>query len=1151
MKFKKLKVLLSSALSACVIASSAIIPSVSFAEVIPNQTVDANFDDGKKSFSNAVTVNSPTDPSETDKVLRLGYNGEDGITDGPSYFPPKLSKYLVYSFDIYYDTFNTSKQQIAYWRIIHGREIRGSEGSYSSGACWLNLGSISKAADSSGNTAYLIDNNGKYTDELVKSKTWYTLKYVVDTSDFVIRAYLGETGSELKPVSYQKGMQDQSWKYADEYNSKFGKIGYNTITVSDDKKSYTVGEYADWSDTFQFSKNAGTLDADNVYINNFGIKAYNYLYEAVNAASTIEEVKDVLDFYSETGAFNYGNDFAFVTSKDYIYNSLIGKDFTNNADVQTAFNDSVGEYATSLCAAMNNATTSDDVKNVIESYAKSNKIVLASEDELSYITDMDAFYASFLGYNYKTDEEVQKIYNSKVMQARPGIKLAEYGPFDFEDGSNALSTGTVEADPTADAYDYADRADNKVLSMNANSVYVLSEPVSKGILEIKAQIFADYYNGSSDPEYNDGADPRGDSKFGSYAIAVWGNKGSSTGSTKIGALARSGNIVSENGGWGQSFFEKHKWYDVTYRIDLESKCMTGTYALVGEEPEDLYFQSAYAKEDGTTAQHNSKYYYFDGLFWNNNKNSTLPEIIKQISVTSINDKLDNYIDNFEVNVYKPLYVAVNGESNVDNVKSIIETYSKLGQIDTTKIGSLDMTSVYSAIAETGTFSSNDQIQKMIDEYVEPFSKTELTHSYIDDNRLICGYGDITIADLISTFTVSTGATVSVYEYDGVTAADLNAKAKKGIKIKVTAANALTSETYVLGEAKYTAYSPLVAFEKVDEVEYFKASADVKSYVSTPAVYMIVAAAYDGNKMTDIDVGTITLTAPGTVSASASVAKKDGADVTYKAILVDSSFRPVQSAVSINESLAGKKVLSIGDSITGNYTPGYPGYISNILGTEWFNGGVGGTTLSLGSSGLNKYISFVNVADMLTDENYDFTETDTWAITNNGISGPSQDHYKDTLKTVNLDEIEYITMLYGTNDYSTGALLDNAENKYDKTTIKGAARYGFEKLLAKKPDLKIIVAAPFYRDRRNNDPVTGEDHLNSDENPNSRGLYVRDYSNAICEVCAEYDIPVYNLYDISDINRFNENYYLSDGLHPTEKGKQYLGGLFAQMLIENK
>lgn len=1151
MKFRKLKAFLSSAVSAAMIASTVIVPTLALAEVTPTKTLVIDFDDEAKKFSNVFFTSNPTDETGTDKVIRLGYMGEDGITDGPSYVGWKFEKYIVYDFDIYYDSFNTTKQQ-TYWRMVNGQELRGSEGSYTSGACWTGLGAISRAVDADGQTAYVVDGHGKYTGDTVNPKKWYSFRYVVDTSNFVIRAYYGEKGSELKPVSYAKGMSEQAWKYTDEYNANFSQKGYASVKISDDKKSYTYGDFATYTETFQFGRNEGTQGTENVYVNNFTVNTYDYLNEAVNNAQSAEEVKDVLDFYAETGAFKYGNSFAFVDSKDYVYEALIGKNFETCEAVQTAFDTAVAEYATSICAAMNNARSAEDVKNIIESYASNGSFNLATADELSYITDMDAFYASFVGRYYRSDDEVQRLYDSKVMQAKPGIKLSEFGSYNFEDGNKGFNNGTIDTDPTAEAYGFSDRSENHILNITSNSVYALSEPVTKGILEIKAQIFADYYNGTSDPEYINGADPRGDAKLGSYGIGVWGDKAGTTGTTKIGAIARSGNIISENGGWGETSFAKHKWYDVTYRIDLDTKCMTATYALPGEAPKDMVFQSAYLKDDGTTAQHISKYYYFDGLFWNNNKNGTLPDKIKQVTLSGISSKLDNYIDNFEVNVYKPFYVAVNGENNINKIKELINTYSALGQIDISKIGKLDMTPVYTDLAGSDMFTSNAQIQKMIDSYVEPYSKTELTHLYTDDNRLICGYGDITVGDFIESCTLSNGATAAAYEYDGVTLADTNSMAKAGIKIVVTAANGLTSETYVLGDAKYTEFAPLVSFETLsDGSVYFKAQAAVKSYVKDPKAYMIIAAAYDGNKMIDIDARTITVAAPGEASAAASILKKDKADITYKAIFVDSSFRPVKDDVKVDRTLEGKKVLSIGDSITGNYTPGYPGYISNILGTEWFNGGVGGTTLSLGSSGLNKYLSFTNVADMLTDDNYDFSETDTWAIDNKGISGPSLDHYKNTLKTVNLEETDYLTMLYGTNDYSQGARLDNAENKYDKTTIKGAARYGFEKLLAKNPDLKIIVAAPFYRDRRNNDANTGEDHLNSDENPNSIGLYVRDYSNAICEVCAEYNIPVYNLYDISDISRFNEYYYLSDGLHPTETGKQYLGGLFAQMLIENK
>lgn len=175
MKFRKLKAFLSSAVSAAIISSTVIVPTVALAEVTPTKSLVIDFDDEAKKFSNVFFTSNPTDETGTDKVIRLGYMGEDGITDGPSYAGWKFEKYIVYDFDIYYDAFNTTKAQ-TYWRMVNGQELRGSEGSYTSGACWTGLGGISRAIDADGQTAYIVDGHGKYTDATVNPKKMVQLQ---------------------------------------------------------------------------------------------------------------------------------------------------------------------------------------------------------------------------------------------------------------------------------------------------------------------------------------------------------------------------------------------------------------------------------------------------------------------------------------------------------------------------------------------------------------------------------------------------------------------------------------------------------------------------------------------------------------------------------------------------------------------------------------------------------------------------------------------------------------------------------------------------------------------------------------------------------------------------------------------------------------
>jgi len=501
--------------------------------------------------------------------------------------------------------------------------------------------------------------------------------------------------------------------------------------------------------------------------------------------------------------------------------------------------------------------------------------------------------------------------------------------------------------------------------------------------------------------------------------------------------------------------------------------------------------------------------------------------------------------------------AINEADTADKIKTALSFYASEGIADLTNIGTYPADELYALLAAKTDFASNEEIQSFIDEYMQPYMVAELISldiTYTLDNRLYCGYGDITIAEILEAATVSEGASIEAYEYDGITKADTSKLAHEGIKLIVTAANGNSKSAYCLGYAKYVEYSPLAAFGTDDEGnETFTTEFAVKSYVEEAKSYYVVAAEYDEDSLVGFDVVTLTANAADTFTALASFKTTDSASNTFKSMVFEAgSMKPVRKSVVINKSMAGANVLSFGDSITGSYEPGYPTYTANLLGTNSYNGGIGGTTLSYAPSGSAKYISMVKVSDFVSNPEYDFAETDAYVDAE--VSGKSNERYHNVLKTVNVADMDYITMLFGTNDYSQNRLLDNPDNKYDISTIKGAARYVFENLYAKNPDVKIVVSAPFYRDRWKHvdvDGVSVEDGLNGDERVNTAGLYLRDYSEAILEVCGEYDIPAYNLYDISDINRFNEEYYLHDGLHPSDAGYKHLAGIFAEILLENK
>jgi len=122
---------------------------------------------------------------------------------------------------------------------------------------------------------------------------------------------------------------------------------------------------------------------------------------------------------------------------------------------------------------------------------------------------------------------------------------------------------------------------------------------------------------------------------------------------------------------------------------------------------------------------------------------------------------------------------------------------------------------------------------------------------------------------------------------------------------------------------------------------------------------------------------------------------------------------------------------------------------------------------------------------------------------------------------------------------------NSASDADATgdTFKGAINLSLDKLMTRYPNLKILLVTPVWRSRQ----VNGDD-LESDNNPNSLGLYLRDYVEAIKDMGKKYHVPVLDLYNTSGINKYTKELYLSsDGLHPNSTGYTHLANLIAAKL----
>lgn len=240
-------------------------------------------------------------------------------------------------------------------------------------------------------------------------------------------------------------------------------------------------------------------------------------------------------------------------------------------------------------------------------------------------------------------------------------------------------------------------------------------------------------------------------------------------------------------------------------------------------------------------------------------------------------------------------------------------------------------------------------------------------------------------------------------------------------------------------------------------------------------------------------------------------------------------------------LAGKTIVNFGDSIFGNYlTPNdISTEISNQTGAKVYNCAFGGCRMGKHSEYYDNF-SMYRLADAVASG--DFTAQD------NSISNVTIQHastHLSALKSINFNEVDIVTIAYGTNDFTGGNVLDDEENKYNTDTFCGALRYSIETLLAAYPHLKIVVCSPTWRFWNDNGEYTydSDTHIIND-------CLLTDFVKATNDVCVEYKIPFIDNYYSLGFNKFTRTAYFSatDGTHPQLPGRKLMGQRIARKLI---
>lgn len=200
----------------------------------------------------------------------------------------------------------------------------------------------------------------------------------------------------------------------------------------------------------------------------------------------------------------------------------------------------------------------------------------------------------------------------------------------------------------------------------------------------------------------------------------------------------------------------------------------------------------------------------------------------------------------------------------------------------------------------------------------------------------------------------------------------------------------------------------------------------------------------------------------------------------------------------------------------------------------------GLTPSSGSLDRNDRVSFANMTAVALE----------MTIINDGVSGSTIAKSKSNTvpmseRYMNLDaDCDIIVVSGGTNDFDRAVPLGSTDNSTNDT-FYGALKILCEGLKSRYPEKLIIFSTPIKR---------ADTDYPAPDSVNAQGKTLKEYGDAITEVCNIYSIPVLDLYAESGLNPVSESQntipgsqtkMFSDGLHPTRKGHE----LISQYVIE--
>jgi hypothetical protein len=226
---------------------------------------------------------------------------------------------------------------------------------------------------------------------------------------------------------------------------------------------------------------------------------------------------------------------------------------------------------------------------------------------------------------------------------------------------------------------------------------------------------------------------------------------------------------------------------------------------------------------------------------------------------------------------------------------------------------------------------------------------------------------------------------------------------------------------------------------------------------------------------------------------------------------------------------GRNYVQIGTSITSEGKT--PAVVGDRLGVPSINAGFPGTLAGADNKSNLGPMSLYSLADAVASQSWD--KQITYCTVDPRYRAPLA-----RLMAADFGNGAYVGLEYGTNEYHYDIKIgEDADQSQD--SLKGALNHSIQRLLTVFPDLRLFLITPSW--------MLTHDDRDSDQYPNSIGLFLRDYVEAMLKVAQLNHIPCLDMWRNLGVNRTNFKTFTADGTHPNEVGAKRRGAAIASFI----